>query len=187
MPKQIDYSLSEVELKIIRRSMASDERPEVRQRATAVHMLHQGMEPQAVADAMAITLGSVYKWHARWREGGLEGLAEQPKSGAPRKADEAYWQRVEEIIMTLPSVLGHSFTVWTSNRIVEQIFLETGIRLSPSRFCAVMQERGHIHRLPKRGNESQVDVVVRECIEEYRSRAIRSGSNIRLASSLWRK
>ena len=98
MPKQLNYTLTEDKLLIVRQAIARDKRPEVRHRATALHMLHQEMRPEEVAETLAVSLGSIYKWHARWREGGLDAVANQPKSGAPRKAGEDYWQRVGEVV-----------------------------------------------------------------------------------------
>jgi hypothetical protein len=37
--------------------MKHDKRPEVRYRATALHLLHQGMKPQAVTEILAVSLG----------------------------------------------------------------------------------------------------------------------------------
>ena len=98
MPKKLNYTPTEDELVVVRRAITSDTRPEVRHRATAMQLLHQGMKPEVVADALAVSVGSIYKWHARWREDGVDGLANQPRSGAPPKADEGYWARVEEVL-----------------------------------------------------------------------------------------
>jgi hypothetical protein len=80
IPKQLNYTLTDDELSKVRQAIAiaSDKRAEVRHRATGLHMLHQGMRPQAVADTLVVSLGSIYKWHARWREGGLDALADRP-------------------------------------------------------------------------------------------------------------
>ncbi len=72
MLKQINYQLNSDELAIIRRAIAHDKRAEVRHRATAIHLLHQGKKPQETADLLAVTLGSIYKWHHRWRTQGLD-------------------------------------------------------------------------------------------------------------------
>ncbi len=138
MPKQLNYRLSEDELSIVRQAIARDKRPEVRHRAMALQLLHQGQHPTEVAETLAVSLGSIYKWHARWREGGLDALANQPKSGAPRKADEAYWQRVEEVVEQEPSAFGYDFTVWTAERLIAHMSQETGIELSVSRFRTVL-------------------------------------------------
>ncbi len=84
MPKKIDYQLSEEELSIVRRAIVSDRRPEVRHRATAIHLLHQGNPKSGVAKMLAVGVSTVYKWHVRWREAGLDGLTNQANSGRKR-------------------------------------------------------------------------------------------------------
>ena len=105
MPKQLNYELTAAELTIVRQAIAKDKRAEGRHRALALQLLHQGLKPQAVADTLAVSLGSIYKWHRRWLEGGLDALANQP-IGCATKADEAYWQQVETVVNQEPSVLG---------------------------------------------------------------------------------
>lgn len=149
MPKQINYQLNEEQVAVVRQAMKHDKRAEVRHRATAIQLLHQGMKPQAVADTLAVSLGSIHKWHARWREGGLDALANQPKSGAPPKADEAYWQRVEQVVTQEPHAFGYAFSIWTTERLIAHMVRETGIELSSSRCQAIMRQRGYVYRRPK--------------------------------------
>lgn len=187
MPKQLHYQLAGEELAIVRQAIARDKRPEVRHRATALQLLHQGMKPQEVADTLAVTLGSIYKWHARWREGGLEALANKPKSGAPRKADEAYWQRVGEIVEQDPSELGYDFTIWTSERLIAHMVKETDIELSVSRFRIVMRQRGYVYRRPKYDLTSLQDPQARADAEAWLDELKRGRSQESSTSSLWTK
>jgi transposase len=187
MPKQLNYTLTESELRVVRRAIARDKRPEVRHRATALHMLHQGMKPQEVADTLAVSLGSIYKWHARWREGGLNAVANQPKSGAPRKAGEAYWQRVGEVVEQEPSVFGYDFTVWTAERLIAHMVAETGIELSVSRFRVVMGKRGYVYRRPKHDLKSLQDPQARAAAEAQLNELKRGRLPESITSSLWTK
>jgi hypothetical protein len=52
MPKKKDYHLNETELSQIREAIRKDKRPKVAQRATAIHMLHQGQKAVDVAQTM---------------------------------------------------------------------------------------------------------------------------------------
>lgn len=187
MPKLLNYTLTEDELTIVRRAIVSDKRPEVRHRATALHLLHQGMKPQEVADVLAVSEGSIYKWHARWREGGLDLVADQPKSGAPPKADETYWQRVEEVIGQDPSAFGYDFTIWTTKRLIAHMVAETGIELSVSRFRAVMHERGYVYRRPKHDLKSLQDPEARATAERQLDELKRGRLRASTTSSLWTK
>jgi transposase len=187
MPKQIEYRLTENELSIVRQAIAKDKRPEVRHRAMALQLLHQGMKHQAVADMLAVSVGSIYNWHARWREGGLDALANQPKSGAPRKADESYWQRVGEVVERDPREFGYIFTVWTAERLIAHMATETGIELSVSRFRVMMHEHGYVYRRPKHDLRSLQDPAARAAAETHLDALKKEHLPASFISSLWTK
>ena len=126
-----------------------------------MHLLHQGQKPAAV------TVGASDKWHQRWRTQGLEGLANQPKSGPLRKAAAAYWQRVGELLELDPSALGCPFTIWTAQRLVAHMAQETGVRLSVSRFRAVMKTQGDVYRRPQHDLKPLQDPAARAAAEVW--------------------
>ncbi|WP_448335842.1 helix-turn-helix domain-containing protein [Bellilinea sp.] len=98
MPKARDYHLTEQELQIVETAMKRDQRPGVRQRCTAIRLLHLGYKPDEVAKMQAVSIPTVYSWIKRWRTGGVEELATKPRSGRPAKADKAYERLVAEVI-----------------------------------------------------------------------------------------
>ena len=187
MPKKLDYTLTKDELTLVRRAAASDSRSEVRQRTIAIQLLHQGMKPQQVAETFGVSLGSIYKWHGRWRAGGLDALADQPRSGAPRKADEAYWLRVGELVEQDPSVVGYDFTIWTAERLIAHMASETGVELSVSRFRTVMRQRGYVFRRPKHDLKSLQDPEARATAEQWLDELKKGPLKASSTSSLWTK
>ncbi len=54
-----------------------------------------GMENRQVARQLRITDQTVCKWRERFRSSGLEGLADEPRPGTPRKISDA---QVEALI-----------------------------------------------------------------------------------------
>lgn len=187
MPKQINYQLTDEDLSRVRQAIARDKRAEVRHRAMALQLLHQGMSPADVADTLAVSPGSIYKWHARWRSGGVDALANQPRKGAPPKADEAYWQRVDEVVEQAPRELGYPFTVWTSERLIAHMAEETGIELSVSRFRTVMRERGYVYRRPKYDLTRLQDPEARADAEAWLDELKKGRWRQSTTSSLWTK
>lgn len=187
MPKQINYQLNADELTTIRRAIVRDKRAEVRHRAAAIHLLHLGKKPPEVAETLAVTLGSIYKWHQRWRRQGLEGLADLPRSGAPPKADEAYWQRLAELLESEPKSLGYPFTLWTAKRLAAHLAKETGIQLSISRLRTVLRERGYVYRRPKHDLRSLQDPLARAAAEEWLQELKKEHLPASSSSSLWTK
>lgn len=187
MAERIQYELTDEEVALLEQAIRHDERPEVRQRATAIRMLHLGKHPSEVAEVLAVSLPTIYNWHANWREEGLEGLANRPKSGRPAIADEEYCQVLEQTLEKSPAELGYAFTVWTVKRLRDHLEKETGKDLSQSRLRNLMREKGYRYRRPKHDlhhlQDPEAKEQARELLEE-----LKKGSGEKVSGfSLWTK
>src|SRR5258708_29477369 len=149
MPKPRDYHLKKRDLQALEAAIRYDKRPEIRQRCTAIRLLHLGHKPEQVAEMENISVPSVYLWINRWRSGGIEGLATKSRSGRPSKADEAYTLALEEALAKEPGELGYDFRIWTVDRLRAHLEKKTGIRLSESPFRALLRRNGYRYRRPK--------------------------------------
>jgi transposase len=89
-----------------------------------------GHKPEQVAEMQTVSKPTIYGWIDRWWSGGVEGLANRPKSGRPLKANDAYSLKFLEVIEKEPSELGYDFTIWTIDRLRAHLEKETGIGLS---------------------------------------------------------
>jgi transposase len=187
MPKQINYSLHPDDVEIIERAMNHDPRPEIRQRATAIRLLHLGHSPSAVAELLAVAPGSVYNWHRRWKRGGLEGLANEPKSGRPSKADAAYIRLLEETLDKDPAELGQDFVLWTINRLRLYLAKQTGILLSYTRFRSLLGRLDYVYRRPKHDLTDLQDAEAKQVAEEILDWLKKSPSPTPSSASLWTK
>lgn len=187
MTRQSKYQLTASDLTLLEQVIRKDERAEVRQRATALRMLHFGSTPKEVAEVMAVGLATVYNWQRRWRQDGLAGLANRPKSGRPSVADEAYCQVLEETLNKEPPELGYAFNVWTVDRLRTHLEKETGKGLSARRFRALLKRQGYRYRRPKHDlghlQDAEAKAKTAELLEELKKG---SGKTI-LSSSLWTK
>lgn len=96
MPKARYYHLIEEELAVIEMAIHHDKRPEVRQRCSAIRLLHLGHKPEQVAEMQAVSKPTIYGWIDRWRSDNEEGLANKPKSGRPLKEDDEYSLALDE-------------------------------------------------------------------------------------------
>ena len=77
--KPLNLTRTESELEIITKAVKSDKRPEVRQRAMGLRLLHEGHPVKEVAKLMSVSQPTVYDWPHRWQENGLNGLTNRPK------------------------------------------------------------------------------------------------------------
>ena len=187
MPKRIDYSLTISELEELEQAIKSDERPKVGQRATGIRMLHLGKKPAEVAELLNVSTGSVYNWHARWRQDGLDGLADLPRSGRPKLATQSYCDALEETLATDPSELGYDFTIWTAERLLHHLEEKTGIGMSDDTLRATLADLDYVYRRPKHDLRPLQDVEAREranaLLDDLKKRVNRERSNY----SLWTK
>jgi hypothetical protein len=62
MGSSLKFHLNEAELKAVREAMNHDPRPEIRPRATAIHLLHLTHKPADVAEMIAVTPTTIYNW-----------------------------------------------------------------------------------------------------------------------------
>jgi transposase len=130
---------------------------------------------------------TIYGWFARWQSGGIEALANRPKSGRPLKADDAYSGALVEALEKEPSEVGYDFTIWTVGRLSAHLEKVTGIVLSESRLRALMKRKGYRYRRPKHDlghlQDKQAKAKAAEVLEELKKRSSKTISN----SSLWTK
>lgn len=187
MAKARDYHLEEAELVELERAIRRDKRPEVRQRGTAIRLLHLGHKAEEVAQMQAVSKPTIYGWWKRWCAGGVEALANQPKSGRPPIADEAYIALVEEVVEQEPAALGYHFAVWTTDRLRTHLAQETGIELSEAAFRALLKKQGYRYRRPKHDLGHLQDPQAKAAADELLDRLKKRSSETLSHSSLWMK
>ena len=190
MAKRIDFTLTEEQLSEIEQAINHSVHAEVRQRAIALRLLHLGQSPDQVAEAVMVTANTIYAWHKRWRTDGMEGLRHRQRSGRPPKADQAYKQRVEALLEIDPRDVGLDFNIWTINRLRLYLFEETGIRLSYTRFRALLTRMGYTWKQPKHDLSDLQDADAQQVADEVLDWLKKSQRIIRFPhsnSSLWTK
>lgn len=183
----INYKLSDEELEEIQNGMHHSPKAEVRQRATGIHLLHLGQSPEEVSQLLAVSTGSVYNWHKRWRTDGLRGLENKAKSGRPKNADQAYCDLLEEVLEQSPEVYGYGFGIWTVDRLREHLRRETGTKLSNRRFRALLKDLGYVYRRPKHDLTALQDAEEKQrttVLLDWLKKDVPNGD---LSSSLWTK
>jgi putative transposase len=188
MSRRIDFTLTDEQRAAVEHAMNHSPLPEVRQRATAIRLLHLGHKPEAVAEMLAVGTSTVWTWHRRYRAEGLDGLANKPKSGRRAKADANYLVEVERAIDTDPRDLGYGFSVWTINKLRKHLAKQTGILLSYTRFRALLSKHDYVYRQPKHDLNVLQDDEAKTAAEQLLDWLKKSPSETTpLSSSLWTK
>jgi transposase len=187
MTRRNNYQLTEEQLSEVERAIAHDPRAEVVRRATAIRLLHLGHKPEAVAGLVSASRASVNNWHRRWREQGLEGLANRPIPGRRPKATATYREALEKALDSDPHSYGYSFSLWTLERLAEHLAHETGIRLSIGRLQHWMARWGYVYRRPKSDLSHKQDPEVREQVEQWLGEVKKQPNKGPASFSLWTK
>lgn len=187
MPKALNFQLTEAGLREIVEAIKHEKRPEVRQRAMGLRLLHEGKSPKEVAEFLAVSQPTVYDWHHRWQKAGVEGLANRPKSGRPVKATNSYVAQLEEAVEQDPQDLGYAFSIWTTERLRLHLKAKTGIELKPTQFKAVLKENDFVYRRPKHDLGNLQDAQARQAAEEWLEELKKAPKRTKSISSLWTK
>ena len=187
MPKKINYTLTTEQLQTIETAIKNHPNLRVRQRAQMIRLLHLGHKPQDIGELLSVTGALVYHWHARWREGGLEGLEDQPRPGRPKIGGDAYRKRLAEVIETDPHTLGYGFNVWTTKRLILHMEKETAVVVHKNTMINMLEELHYVFRRPKHDLSNLQNKEAKETaatiVEELKKKPKQGKSNY----SLWTK
>jgi len=150
MTKRIVFTLSADEVEGILHEINYSQYKEVRQRATAIHLLHQGQTARQVAVVMGVDPVTIYQWFHAFKGKGAEGLRDKSGRGRRRKASDEYIRLLEEALdVHPPADYGYGFSIWTAARLIEHLEELTGITLSERTMQGLMNARGYVYRRPK--------------------------------------
>ena len=90
-------------------------------RARIVLACAEGLQSKQVATALGVDQATVGKWRHRFAARRLDGLRDEPRSGAPRTIEDA---RIEAVIVTTLESLPEDATHWSSRGMAKACGLE---------------------------------------------------------------
>jgi transposase len=80
----------------------------------------EGLSNQEIARRLGVTGATVGKWRERYRLQGMEGLADEPRPGTPRKITDT---KVEEAVTQTLESLPAAATHWSTRSLAEKVGL----------------------------------------------------------------
>jgi transposase len=105
-------------LELLARRPKSAQRVAIRSRI--VLRAAEGLTNQQIARKLGVTGATVGKWRERYRLHGMEGLADEPRPGTPRKITDA---KVEEAVTQTLENLPAGATHWSTRSLAEKVGL----------------------------------------------------------------
>jgi transposase len=123
MPRTLDFPRLKgrelVELQQVLRSRSSPSG--LRQRSELIWLLAGGASLAEASEWVGLHYTNAHIWLKRFREAGLAGLADHPKSGRPSVYDNDLTTEVIKVAAARPKDLGLKFTTWSLPKLQEYL------------------------------------------------------------------
>jgi transposase len=154
--------------------------PRVRERVEMVKGAALGWDVAAIAVWCGRTEATVRRWLGAFRDGGVIALADAPRTGRPRQANDAYLTALEATVETDPRALGQGVDVWTSARLSAYLAETTGVRIVPGWLRVLLHRQRFASGRPKHSvAHLQDDAEVAACEERLRAVGEKGGGQPR--------
>lgn len=135
-------------------------------RIRSVRQVERGESPEVVIKALGMTRGCIYKWIAKYREGGTEALKAKPLLGRPLKLTGPNLRWIFRTVTTKnPLQLQFPYALWTREMVKELIARKYGIQLNVTSVGRLLKKLGLSCQRPLMRAFQQNPVVVREWME----------------------
>lgn len=155
-------------------------------RMQAIKAVRQGRPVAEVAETFGVNERSLYRWLARFADGGQQGLQSKPKSGRPAKLTEDELRWIAQTVRDeTPQQLKFPYALWTLSLIRELIHRRLGKALSKGAVRRVMKILGFTPQKPLYRAWQQDPEMVRqweaETFPQIQAEARRVGATIYFA------
>ncbi len=117
-------------------------------RLRAVELNAQGWPEVVIADALGVNKGTVSRWLAAAKAGGVEALLSHPGAGCPPKLTAAQLHMLPEFLWHGAEAYGFRGDVWTCARIAQVIEWELGVSYHKDHVSRLMKELGWTPQVP---------------------------------------
>ena len=130
-------------------------------RARVVLACAEGLDNQAVAKKLRCSKGMVGKWRARFLEGRLAALSDEPRPGAPRQVSDA---QVEQVVIETLESTPRGQTHWSTRELAKATGLS---RMTISRIWHAFGLQPHRSETFKLSPDPQLVEKVRDIVGLY--------------------
>lgn len=138
-------------------------------RIRAVKQIEDGAHPEDVAEVLGLDRSTVFKWVARYREGGIAALKAKPVPGRPAKLEGRQIARLYALIVgSDPRQLQFDYALWTREMVRQVIRREFKVALSVVSVGRLLKKMGLSAQRPlHRAYEQNPEAVERWKTETY--------------------
>lgn len=102
----------------------------LRTRSQIILLAFDGLSAPKIAHIVNLDPFSVRQYMKRYRDEGITGLSDRPRSGRPRAATPEYIELAITTLRQRPRALGLPFSVWSLERLIDYLKEKTQITVS---------------------------------------------------------
>lgn len=128
-----------------------------------LNVVYNGKLAAHVSKEIHRSRGWACQWLKRYKQEGIEGLKDIPKSGRPTELSL-------DVEYKIKTILKESNEGWTTKQIEELIVLHTGVRYHPNHIYRVVKKWGFKQKVPRKVH---VNTASKEEKEEFKKRSAR--------------
>ena len=118
-------------------------------RAQMIRLSAQGRKCGEIAELLGFSVPTVHRVIDAFNAGGIDRLADRPRSGRPRKVTDQYIRYLKAAVAKSPRDLGYRFASWTLPRLREHLLKKCKVLLHPDYLARLMARHGIVYRRPR--------------------------------------
>jgi transposase len=128
-----------------------------------------GHSQAQVARQLGVARQNVSRWHAQWRQGGLNALASRGPTGTAPRLWEAQLAAIDQALRQGARANGFDTDHWTLARITSVIERLTGVVYHPGHVWKLLRHRLHyrLQRPARRAVERDEQAIARWVAEDW--------------------
>ena len=138
-------------------------------RMQAAALFTAGHSQAQVAHQLGVARQNVSRWHARWRQGGLEALRSAGPTGPTPRLSDPQLAAIDQALRQGADANGFDTDYWTLERITGVIERLTGVRYHPGHVWKLLRHRlGYrLQRPARRAVERDERAIARWVAEDW--------------------
>jgi len=109
-------------------------------RAQAVLEVVKGKPMRAVSREYNFSYHALWTWVHRFKENGIEGLQDRPRTGRPKKVTAEVERVVVELIENDPLEYNSIYSQWTCSELLRVVEEKTGVRISRETLRTILKK-----------------------------------------------
>jgi transposase len=136
-------------------------------RLRAAELFAAGVRQAEVARQLGVSRQSVNRWHARFKQAGVQALASRGPTGYPAGLSNQDLERLTALLLEGAAAHGFTGDLWTVARITQLISREFGVAYHPSHVWWLLRHRlGWRPQRPVRQAKERDQAAVEQWVTE---------------------